>query len=222
MKHLQRLRSRFFYIFLVLVMSTCFFSMQAKAFISVADSVQKVEPLYFMNNTPINAGYMKKIDPTIIASVNVLTGKGATQKYGRKAKAGAVDITLKTEATQFNEQDSLVLLSEIKESKNTNDEVPTFPGGQAAWNEFLKNNLIFNFGTTQIPRSGNIIISMIVEKDGSLSNIQLIENTAARTGEEFVKALKKSQTWVPGLKNGKPVRVVNTMGMSYSGRPILR
>ncbi|MFM6954182.1 MAG: energy transducer TonB [Sphingobacteriaceae bacterium] len=196
--------------------------MQAKAYTLAADSIQKAEPLYFMNSIAIDAAYMKKIDPSIIASVNVLTGKEASKKYGRNAKDGVVDITLKTEATQFNEQDSLVLLSEIKESKNPSDQGPLFAGKQEGWRAFIGKYLIPSGYTMERGLSGTVIISMVVEKDGTLSNIQLIENPGGGWGEAAVNMLKHSPAWIPGLKNGKPARVLYTTSFGFSSKPVIR
>ena len=56
--------------------------------------------------------------------------------------------------------------------------------------------------------SGKIIVSFVVEIDGSLSDIHIIKDLGYGTGKQIVDILKKSPKWKPGIQNGKPVRVM--------------
>jgi hypothetical protein len=56
--------------------------------------------------------------------------------------------------------------------------------------------------------SGKIIVSFVVEIDGSLSDIHIIKDLGYGTGKQIIDILKKSPKWKPGIQNGKPVRVM--------------
>ena len=53
------------------------------------------EPLWLVDEKIMEAGYINKLNPNEIQSVEVLKGKSATDKYGEKAKHGAILITMK-------------------------------------------------------------------------------------------------------------------------------
>ncbi len=54
--------------------------------------------------------------------------------------------------------------------------------------------------------NGTIFLRFIVEKNGSLSDIQVMRDLGYGTGEEAVRVLKNSPAWNPGIQNGHPVR----------------
>lgn len=53
------------------------------------------EPIYVVDGKIVEANVVSNIDPNTIQSVSVLKGESATNKYGIKAKDGAVEITMK-------------------------------------------------------------------------------------------------------------------------------
>ena len=58
---------------------------------------------------------------------------------------------------------------------------------------------------------GMVVISFIVEKDGSVSNIKILRDPGAETGTEAKRVVQLMQQqgikWVPGYQRGRPVRV---------------
>ncbi|QCX40529.1 hypothetical protein FF125_19535 [Aureibaculum algae] len=56
---------------------------------------KKDSPLLFVGNKEITKSELEKINPSSIKSINVLKGKNAKKKYGKKAKNGVIEITLK-------------------------------------------------------------------------------------------------------------------------------
>lgn len=53
-------------------------------------------PLYFLYGKEINAAEMKDLDAKLIKEIHVLKGEKAIEKYGDKAKNGAIEIKMKT------------------------------------------------------------------------------------------------------------------------------
>lgn len=58
--------------------------------------VQVSEPVFFLNGKTITKEQVDRLDKTSIESIDVLKGEKAVEKYGEKAKNGAVEIKLKT------------------------------------------------------------------------------------------------------------------------------
>ena len=89
------------------------------------------------------------------------------------------------------------------------DTFPEFPGGNAAFSTFISNHLIYPEEARKQLIKGMVIAQYIVEKDGSLSNIEIVKRYSlnASCDQALINALQQSPRWKPGIKDGKPVRV---------------
>lgn len=84
-------------------------------------------------------------------------------------------------------------------------EMPQFPGGEAAFNEFLEKNITYQ-PSDSVQHTGKAYVSFYVETDGSLSQVKFVQGDSL-LGMEMVRVLSTSPKWSPGKSNGKPVRV---------------
>lgn len=91
---------------------------------------------------------------------------------------------------------------------------PEFPGGIQSFYKFVKNN--YNTPEDAEGVSGRIIVTFVVEKDGSLTDIRVVRDLGYGTGREAERMLKKSPKWKPGIQNGRPVRVQYSLPISIS------
>jgi len=87
------------------------------------------------------------------------------------------------------------------------DVMPEPVGGAAAWAKFLQKNLRFPAVAQEEGESGRVIVSFVIEKDGSLSNIVVERPAGHGFDEEAMRVLKLAKAWKPGKQNGQPVRV---------------
>jgi protein TonB len=87
------------------------------------------------------------------------------------------------------------------------DVMPEPVGGDKAWAKFLNKNLRFPYAAQEEGVSGRVILSFIIEKDGSLSNITVERQAGHGFDEEALRVLKLAKAWKPGMQNGQPVRV---------------
>jgi protein TonB len=60
------------------------------------------------------------------------------------------------------------------------------------------------------------MLNFIVEKDGSLSRITVVNNVSPEIDAEAVRVMKKCPKWKPGLQNGYIVRVSWTIPISFT------
>ncbi len=104
------------------------------------------------------------------------------------------------------------------------EEMPRFPGceeiedkeerNSCAQMELLKY-IYVNIKYPAIAREngveGTVVVSFVVEKNGSVSNIQLARDIGGGCGEESIRIVKQMQTqriiWTPGKMYGEAVRV---------------
>ncbi len=87
------------------------------------------------------------------------------------------------------------------------EEDPTFPGGDSEMMKYIQEELEYPEQAQKEGVTGTVIVSHIVEKDGSLTNIQVVKGIGAGCDEEAKQVVKSMPKWDPGKQRGKPVRV---------------
>jgi protein TonB len=93
---------------------------------------------------------------------------------------------------------------------------PEFEGGAKAWAKFLQRHLRYPLQAMEEGRQGKVFVSFIVEKDGSVSHVQLIKGSGYGMDEEAIRVISKSPKWKPGRQNNANVRVRFTMPISFA------
>jgi protein TonB len=91
------------------------------------------------------------------------------------------------------------------------DLMPEPFGGAAAWSKFIQKTLRY----PETDMEGRVTISFIVEKDGHLSDIQILKGVSAELDREAVRVIKLAPAWKPGKQNGQPVRVRYTIPIVF-------
>jgi len=83
---------------------------------------------------------------------------------------------------------------------------PEFPGGEAAMMDFIFENINYPKAAKVADGEGYCMVSFTIEKDGSLSNVQIAEKLEGNFGEEVKRVMGLMPKWTPGERNGKKVR----------------
>jgi protein TonB len=87
-----------------------------------------------------------------------------------------------------------------------------FPGGAGAWVKFLNSNLTYPPKAVRKKVEGTVVVQFIVEKNGTLSDIQAISGPELLL-DAALKVIKESPNWKPAIQDGRKVR-------SYKKQPI--
>ncbi len=93
---------------------------------------------------------------------------------------------------------------------------PNYPGGVYKFYEYLSKNIKYPTMAADNEIEGNVFVSFVVEKDGSLTDIKVDRRLGYGTDEEALRVLKISKRWNPGMQNGKPVRVKYNIPIKFS------
>lgn len=94
--------------------------------------------------------------------------------------------------------------------------VPEFPGGIDKLYHFLMVNIRYPATAREHNTQGKVIISMVVEKDGSLSCVKVVRSVSEDLDNEALRVIKLSPKWNPGMQNGVPVRVAYSIPISFT------
>lgn len=95
------------------------------------------------------------------------------------------------------------------------ERMPSFPEGQAALLRYLAQNLEYPRIAKENGVYGMVVVQMIVERDGSLSNVRAIKGIGAGCDEEAERVVRSMPKWTPGFQNGEPVRVQFNLPIRY-------
>ena len=84
--------------------------------------------------------------------------------------------------------------------------MPEYKGGMARFYARLEN-IPYLFLDRMNRRNGQAIVFIVVEKDGSVSNVKVIHGISQQQDAAIIKTITRLQKWKPGMQDGKPVRV---------------
>lgn len=96
------------------------------------------------------------------------------------------------------------------------EQEPSFIGGNENFNKFLAANIKYPASMRYNNIQGKAIVTFVVEKDGSLSNIKVLRAPAPEAVLEAERVVGLSPKWKPGIQNGNPVRVQYTVAFMFS------
>ncbi|MFT3795186.1 energy transducer TonB [Flavobacterium sp.] len=105
-------------------------------------------------------------------------------------------------------QDAELPIEETIYKDSLVDTKPEFPGGIDNCYKYFNGKIT----KPKVPALvDKVVLSFVVEKDGTLSDIRIIHDAGFGTGEQAVKILEEGPKWIPGDKDGKRVRVFQTL-----------
>ena len=95
------------------------------------------------------------------------------------------------------------------------DTSPEFPGGEAALDKFIKENLNPFPAGVESDIIGRVILSFTIEEDGSISDIKCMRSPHDDLTKEAIRVVKLMPKWLPGKQNGKAVRVKYVLPITF-------
>ena len=95
------------------------------------------------------------------------------------------------------------------------DRMPEFPGGQAALNRYLAQNLQYPILAQEQGIQGRVVCQFIVEKDGSVGDVTVIRGVYESLDNEAIRVVEAMPKWIPGVQEGEIVRVRYTLPIRF-------
>ena len=86
------------------------------------------------------------------------------------------------------------------------EELPEFPGGASEFMKWLTKNLRYPVQAQQRKLQGKVVAQFIVNKDGTISNIELVKRVDPSLDNEALRVLRLMPRWKAGQQNEKPCR----------------
>lgn len=195
-----------------------------------ADMAKK-DPCYMaiITDVPVGNATFQAVAKQYLATATKLKKKPIKIYYGSRQELGittpppppAPDITageelvviedeVETESIEIEEDDSDDAIYKVVEK------MPEFPGGSQAMFKYLAENIQYPAIAKENNIQGRVVCSFTVNKDGSLSNIEVVLSGGdASLDKEAVRVIKSMPKWKPGMQLGKPVRVQYTIPVKF-------
>jgi len=87
------------------------------------------------------------------------------------------------------------------------ENMPEFPGGNRALYAYLSSKVRYTDMAREAFIQGTVFVEFIVEKDGSVSTVELKRGLDGGLDEIAIEAVRSMPDWIPGKQRGVPVRV---------------
>ncbi|TYP97632.1 outer membrane transport energization protein TonB [Sphingobacterium allocomposti] len=94
--------------------------------------------------------------------------------------------------------------------------MPMPPGGTKAFIRWVGHTYRYPDKALEQQIKGSVVVSFVVEKDGTLTDMKVVRDLGFGTGEEALRVLRKAARWSPGVQNGRAVRVSYTLPITLS------
>ena len=96
------------------------------------------------------------------------------------------------------------------------EEMPTFMGGDLDhFRKWVQGRAVYPVEAQENEISGKILLTFVIEKDGSVSNITVLKGVHPLLDDEAIRVVSSSPKWKPGLQRGHAVRVRYTMPLIF-------
>ncbi|MBE6190094.1 MAG: energy transducer TonB [Alistipes sp.] len=135
------------------------------------------------------------------------------------------DTKIETSMTfdEFDEDAEVFQEVEVVEEEIVDDEpflivetMPSFQGGDLnTFRNWVQSNVRFPQIALENGIQGTVVLSFVIEKDGSLTNIQVLRTPDRSLSEEATRVLSKSPKWSPGKQRNQVVRVKYTLPVVF-------
>lgn len=185
----------------------------------IADTTKpSARPLIVINGKERPGMNISDLDSTIkpnqISSINVLKDSAATALYGEQGRNGVILIITKDNssptATNTNDPDGNIIFEKTEVE-------PAFPGGAAAWKQFLTKNINAAVPVKKRAPAGayTVWVQFVVDKEGNISDIRALTNHGFGMEQECIRLMKQSPQWIPAMQNGHKVKAYRKQPITF-------
>ena len=132
-------------------------------------------------------------------------------------------ISTEVDFAEFEEDVEIIQQVAVEEENIEDDqpfvkveEMPTFQGGDLnKFRNWVQSKVRYPQIAQENNISGRVFLMFVVERDGSLTNIQVLQTPDTSLSDEAIRVLKTSPKWKPGKQRNQTVRVKYTLPIDF-------
>ncbi|SBW03251.1 energy transducer TonB [uncultured Dysgonomonas sp.] len=148
------------------------------------------------------------------------TKKKKKSEVIRESKAATLDAATVDEITEVAPTVEFTppVIEEDTDSSNpfvTVEQMPRFPGGEAAMHKFIGDNLKYPVSAQDAGIQGRVTVRFVVSKTGKVSDVKIIRGIDPACDKEVVRIIKAMPNWIPGEQHGIAVPVYFTIPVVF-------
>ena len=123
-----------------------------------------------------------------------------------------------------NGKDNITILRAVGDDSTVSDkekvyqvvgQQPSFPGGREELFKYLAYNVKYPIDATKNKIEGRVLVTFVVEHDGSISNVNVANSVYPSLDKESIRVVSGMPKWILGKANGKTVRVKYTIPITF-------
>ncbi|WP_295650869.1 energy transducer TonB [uncultured Mucilaginibacter sp.] len=93
---------------------------------------------------------------------------------------------------------------------------PIFDGGMQKFYNFLAKYIFYPNAAKENGTQGKVILKFTVNEDGTPSDVVLFQDPGDGLGKEALRVFKLAPKWLPGKKDGRPVKKEMTIPVNFT------
>lgn len=122
------------------------------------------------------------------------------------------------------DQDQMVDFSDIvveEEERETGEvfmiveEMPEFPGGQAALQKYLASSVKYPVIAQENGIQGRVYVQFVISAKGEVTNATVLRGVDSSLDKEALRVVENMPKWKPGKQRNRPVRVSYTVPINF-------
>lgn len=112
----------------------------------------------------------------------------------------------------------VIAVPKTEESYIAVEQMPEFPGGNEAMNQFIVDNIKYPSVGVKKKIQGKVYLKFKVNADGNISDTEVVRGIKDYPAfeEEAIRVIKLMPAWIPGKQDGKYVSVWFTLPFNFS------
>ena len=160
----------------------------------------------YLMAVPVTAlGIMLFATPAASAISAEISGCKVSDLFSADQILASENAPSSTESVQNEENEEFV----------TVEEAPEFPGGTQALMQFIAENLRYPAECFDSKIEGRVVLSFVVEKDGTIADIEEMRSPDERLTAEALRVVSLMPKWKPGRQSGQEVRVKFVLPITF-------
>ncbi len=131
-----------------------------------------------------------------------------------------IEIDLDVEITEETQIEEMVF--EEAPEEEVADEIftvvedqPTPKGGMQSFYQYINKNMKYPAQARRMGIEGKVFVQFVVDKDGTITDVQAVKGIGAGCDEEAVRVIKSAPKWNPGKQRGRAVRVRMVLPITF-------
>ncbi len=139
----------------------------------------------------------------------------ALEQYVEEKYEESQNISNYTTSIYFNKVKAFELNDEERKIFKSVEQMPTFPGGDAALMKYLSSHIQYPTMAQENGIQGKVVVQFVVGKDGKVGEVKVVRSVDKELDKEAVRVCKSLPRFKPGRLNGQAVSVWYTLPFTF-------